>query len=98
MHVTRRISDISPTALLGEKILRTMLPHIVNCHLHDNDGVADYHRLPGKGTIRWDRIAALLRTAPRLQCLQSEVLPVRTNTLLTDLVPKFRELFGDWTD
>ncbi len=87
-----------PDEPLGEKILRTMLPHIVNCHLHDNDGSLDQHRLPGNGTIRWDRIGALLRTAPRLQCLQSEVLPVRTDTPLTALVPKFRELFGDWTD
>ena len=48
-------------------------PYLVNCHLHDNDGIHDQHRLPGLGTIDWRRIMDNLRRAPRLQCIQCEV-------------------------
>ena len=54
-------------------ILGRLLPHIVNCHLHDNDAMWDVHLLPGKGTIDWQPLLARLRTAPRLRCMQSEV-------------------------
>ena len=41
-------------------VLDRMLPHIVNCHLHDNDGTDDQHLLPGDGTLDWTAVAALL--------------------------------------
>ncbi|MBO7742298.1 MAG: sugar phosphate isomerase/epimerase [Victivallales bacterium] len=57
------------------RILEKMLPHVVNCHLHDNDGATDQHRLPGCGCIDWKHIIPLLKQAPRLKSVQSEVIP-----------------------
>lgn len=59
-----------------DRILEKMLPEVVNCHLHDNDGLVDQHRLPGLGNIDWRRIMPLLlEKAPRLQCIQDEAFP-----------------------
>ena len=55
-------------------ILEKMLPHVVNCHLHDNNGIADQHLNIGCGTVDWQHIISLLKKAPRLQVVQSEVL------------------------
>ncbi len=55
-------------------ILEKMLPHVVNCHLHDNDGIRDLHHNIGRGTINWPHIVGLLKQAPRLKVVQSEVL------------------------
>ena len=74
--------------------LEKMLPHVVNCHLHDNDGIADLHCNPGRGTVNWPHVIGLLKQAPRLQCVQSEVLPLRTHESIRTLCAKFREL-GD---
>ena len=83
---------------LAVQILEQMLPHIVNCHLHDNDGVGDQHLLPGDGTLDWAGVEALLRKAPRLQCLQSEVLPVRCKAPIPVVVETFRRIFGEWAE
>ena len=32
-------------------------------HLHDNDGTGDQHRLPGDGTVPWDKVRGALRDA-----------------------------------
>ncbi|MFA6929251.1 MAG: sugar phosphate isomerase/epimerase family protein [Lentisphaeria bacterium] len=56
-----------------EQLLERVLPYVVTCHLHDNDGITDQHLLPGKGNIDWPKIMALLRQAPRLQCIQNEM-------------------------
>lgn len=53
-------------------ILAKMLPHIVTCHLHDNDGTVDDHRIPGNGTLDWKKLMPLLAKAPRLKCIQNE--------------------------
>ena len=63
--------DPEPEKMQGT-ILEKMLPHIVNCHLHDNDGTIDNHRIPGNGTTDWKKIMPLLATAPRLKCIQNE--------------------------
>lgn len=55
-----------------DMILEKMLPHIVNCHLHDNYGHKDEHNVPGKGNIHWEHVMGLLKKAPRLQCIQNE--------------------------
>ncbi len=55
-----------------DKILEKMLPHVVNCHIHDNMGQVDEHVLPGKGNIDWVKISSLLKQAPRLKNIQSE--------------------------
>lgn len=83
---------------LSLQILDQMLPHIVNCHLHDNNGVDDQHLLPGMGTLDWAGIAERLKRAPKLQCLQSEMLPVRTKTPIPVMVETFNRLFGDFAE
>ena len=71
--------------------LEKMLPHVVNCHLHDNMGDGDSHTLPGRGNINWNHIIPLLKTAPRLQVIQSEVIPAGGKIRITDLVAKMNE-------
>ena len=83
---------------LSLQIIKQMLPNMVNCHLHDNDGSDDQHLLPGQGTLDWPAISELLKQAPRLKCLQSEVLPARNGVTLPDLVSTFQRIFGDWTE
>lgn len=53
-------------------VLEKLLPHVVTCHLHDNDGASDQHLPPGQGTIDWSREMKLLARAPRLESLQNE--------------------------
>ena len=64
--------DVTPS--WDNAILEKMLPHVVNCHLHDNNGIADQHLNIGCGTVDWQHIISLLKKAPRLQVVQSEVL------------------------
>lgn len=78
-----------------DQILEKMLPHVVNCHLHDNTGMRDNHDLPGKGNINWPHIVALLNQAPRLKAIQSEVIPNANFTSIRDLCAKFQELFPE---
>lgn len=75
-----------------DKALEKMLPHVVNCHLHDNSGWNDAHRLPGDGCINWEHIIRLLKKAPRLKVIQSEVIPVAAGVNIPELVAKFNEL------
>lgn len=60
-----------------DNILEKLLPHIVTCHLHDNDGYKDLHQLPGDGNIDWERTMKLLAKAPRLRYVQNEAVPRR---------------------
>jgi len=70
----RAIWEKTPGKIVWEQhALEKMLPHIVNCHLHDNDGRTDQHLFPGQGTVDWIATKELLKKAPRLQVLQSEV-------------------------
>lgn len=48
-------------------------PYIVTMHLHDNNGFADEHKLPGLGTVDWIALTRKIKTLPRLLSLQSEV-------------------------
>jgi sugar phosphate isomerase/epimerase len=68
-----------------------MLPEIVNCHLHDNDGSSDAHMTPGKGTIDWKKVISLLKRAPKLQAIQCEVL-MRPDDTPAEICRKFAEL------
>ena len=77
-----------------DDIMEKMLPEIINCHLHDNAGGTDQHLLPGKGVIDWKKTVEMLKKAPRLQAIQSEVLPERDALPTKLLVEKFKELFG----
>lgn len=76
---------------IGEK----MLPHIVNCHLHDNDGSSDQHKCPGNGNVDWQHIAGLLRKAPRLKSIQSEVILGRDMVSIHTLCETFRKIFPE---
>ncbi|MBQ7175822.1 MAG: sugar phosphate isomerase/epimerase [Victivallales bacterium] len=69
-----------------------MLPHIVNCHLHDNDGQYDTHINVGDGNTDWEKVIKLLRKAPRLKCIQSEVTPLDKCIPIRKLCDAFRRL------
>ena len=53
--------------------LEKLAPHIVTCHLHDNDGYSDQHALPGNGTINWEKLIKDLSACPRMLTMQAEV-------------------------
>ena len=72
--------------------LEKMLPHIVNCHLHDNNGYEDQHLLPGLGNIDWKHTMELLKQAPRLEVIQSEVTFPRGKLSVRQLCETFRKL------
>ncbi|MBQ9369250.1 MAG: sugar phosphate isomerase/epimerase [Victivallales bacterium] len=75
-----------------DQILEKMLPHIVNCHLHDNNAINDQHQTPGHGNIDWKHVISLLRKAPRLKNIQSEVIPVARKETLAGIVAAFDKL------
>ena len=53
----------------NEKIddyIDSLLPYIIVCHLHDNDGTADRHWVPGDGCVDWKHCMPKLAKAPRL--------------------------------
>ncbi len=77
---------------LQEKMNR-MLPHIVNCHLHDNLGEWDQHTLPGLGNVDWNVVTGMLKKAPRLRAIQCEALSIRNGFAVADLVQKLETLF-----
>ncbi|MBE6392066.1 MAG: sugar phosphate isomerase/epimerase [Lentisphaerae bacterium] len=74
-----------------DQALERMLPEIVNCHLHDNDASIDGHRLPGNGTINWQKVIPLLKSAPKLQVIQCEVIQ-RPGETIAETCQKFAEL------
>ena len=76
--------------------LDRMLPHIVNCHLHDNHAALDEHDLPGTGTVDWPSVIAGICKAPRLKNMQSEVLPGRHGIPVKTLVDTFRHLLNEY--
>ncbi len=78
--------------LWEDDALEKMLPHVVNCHLHDNDGIIDRHLTPGLGTIQWEKIIPLLRKAPRLKVIHSEVPPVSAKQSVADICRAFHRL------
>ena len=75
-------------------VLAELLPHLVSCHLHDNDGVSDLHILPGKGGIDWKHMIPRLLTAPRLACVQCEVVPRRVQQPIRPLCETMHDLLG----
>ena len=77
-----------------DRILEKLHPEITTCHLHDNAGQYDQHRIPGRGTIDWPHVAALLKTAPRLKCIQCETIPVRTGSSIADICRAMQRLFA----
>ena len=72
--------------------LGDLLPHIVTCHLHDNDGYSDAHKMPGDGRINWPELIAKIRTAPRLMTMQSEVSMFVNGYSIGNLVKTFNKI------
>ncbi len=73
-----------------EKMARS----IVTCHLHDNDGFSDQHRMPGCGTTDWETLVGKLQTqAPALLSIQSEVNCHTGSNSIRQLCDTFRKLF-----
>ncbi|MBE6391575.1 MAG: sugar phosphate isomerase/epimerase [Lentisphaerae bacterium] len=58
-----------------EDLPEKFAPYMVNCHLHDNNGILDSHQQVGTGTVDWGRIRKVLKSAPRLQSIQNESAP-----------------------
>lgn len=75
-----------------DHILEKMIPHVVNCHLHDNMGVIDEHNLAGEGNTDWNHIMPLLLSAPRLKVIQSEFCPIKKGVSFAKMVSRFDEL------
>ena len=80
------------TPAWDDRILEKMLPHVVNCHLHDNNGRLDDHIVPGLGTVNWKKIIPLLKKAPRLQVVTCEVIPIRTMSSIRDICVSLEKL------
>ena len=72
-------------------VLNKLLPHIVTCHLHDNNGSQDQHKLPGQGTVNWQEVMKVLPTAPNLKCMQSEVSLLRNPMPAATLIDTWKE-------
>ena len=52
-----------------------LLPYIVVAHLHDNDGLADEHKMPMTGNVDWTAVLGILARAPRLASVEDEASP-----------------------
>ncbi len=77
--------------------LEKLAPWIVTMHLHDNNGFADQHSLPGAGVIDWNVLAAKIKTLPRLISLQSEVRNgPSASWSIRRLCETFRKLFPEY--
>ncbi len=75
-------------------MLKKMLPWIVNCHLHDNHGFDDEHLMPGQGLIDWETLIPELLSAPRLKCVQSEVIAKWQFGEVKSLKNNFEKIFS----
>ncbi len=96
--IARRYWKLSPDEPAWEDSivkLKRMLPYIVNAHLHDNDGIGDYHTKPGCGNVNWREILPLLLSAPRLKVLQSEVQMFRNGLSIKETVESFERILAD---
>lgn len=83
--------------ILGENnAVDRLAPYIIECHLHDNNGLFDQHLLPGEGTIDWDHIIDVLKNkCPRLECVQNEAPPCSCKHSIPKAVGVFRKLWED---
>lgn len=57
---------------VGLTHLDSLKNRLVSVHLHDNDGVADLHRLPFTGAIDWPAFVAILRASSYTKCISME--------------------------
>lgn len=57
-----------------DNALEIMQSQIVTCHMHDNTGYGDLHGMPFDGTINWDELIPKLKSCPRMESYQTEVV------------------------
>lgn len=76
-----------------ENLIEKFVPYLVNCHLHDNNGILDNHQIVGTGTIDWNRIKKALKSAPKLQSIQNE--SSWGNLSVTEYCQKFQNMFNE---
>lgn len=69
-----------------------LAPHIVTCHLHDNNGYEDQHRLPGTGTVDWKSLIPALKQCPRILSMQNETNSASQHVSIAKLCRTFEEL------
>ena len=77
-----------------EGAYENLAPYIVTCHLHDNDGYSDAHRLPGEGTVDWKTLIPAIRRCPELISMQTEVI-ITPGLSIGKLVSAFRKIMGE---
>ncbi|MBI5722937.1 MAG: sugar phosphate isomerase/epimerase [Planctomycetes bacterium] len=53
-------ATVPPPAPNGLDVLERYKDRLIAVHLHDNDGLADLHRLPFSGTVDWEAVARLI--------------------------------------
>ena len=86
--------DLGVPVKWEENLLEKFSPYLVNCHLHDNDGILDSHLLPGRGNIDWERIRKVLKNAPRLQSIQNE--SALGECSVSEYCRAFQDIFKDF--
>lgn len=91
-------SKINMTPSWDNQILEKMLPNVVTCHIHDNMGKTDEHTNPGRGNTDIPHVVELLKQAPRLKSIQSEVIPFRSNSSVREICDVFQQLFPEAKD
>lgn len=69
-------------------------PVAVTAHLHDNDGSGDQHRMPGNGTIPWDKLMKLFASFPQLYHVESEPAGMDSAEKILEAVKIYRILSG----
>ena len=64
--------------------LDALRPYIVTMHLHDNDGLHDLHRVPGRGTLDWAAFVPGIASCPRLRHIETEAIKPPLGGTLAD--------------
>ncbi len=77
-----------------ETFLARLVEHIVNVHLHDNDGEQDAHLSLGTGNINFSAILANLR---KIEYKGPLIVEVHSSSGLKESVTLLRETFGKRT-
>ena len=85
MSVTRTLTKI-------ETFIDTLAEHIVNVHLHDNNGEQDTHLSLGKGNINFSAVLANLR---KIEYKGPLIVEVHSSLGLKESVTLLRHTFGE---
>ena len=87
----RRVWNGRPV-IWERNMLEKLLPQIVCLHMHDNNGFADQHLLPGKGNIDWAKLLPIAVSAPHLLSAETEVTVIAAGVDPAELCRTFRGL------